>query len=70
MKNDSGCDRTLLEMQKIYNENGGKSFVIEKLTFEKDDDLDDYDVSPGFLNDFRQTILKTICRAYPGEIFD
>lgn len=69
-KNDNGCNKTLLEMQKIYNENGGKSFVIEELPFQKDVNLDDYDVSPGFFNDFRQTILKTIRRAYPGEIFE
>lgn len=70
MKNDTGCKRTLNEIQKIYMENHGKNFNVEELKVEKDEDLDEYDVSPDFYRSFEETIMITIRNAYPHEIFE
>lgn len=67
---DSGCQMTLQEMKKIYQRNGGKSFNIETINVSLDPDMDDDDIPPGFLNDFKQTVANTIRREFPHDFLD
>lgn len=69
MKNDEGCQRTLNEMKKIYESNGGKSFIINRLKVNIDSDMEEDDIPPGFLDDFHATIQNTIANSFPLDFF-
>ena len=63
IKKDDGCKKTLQELKKIYEENGGKSFVYEEFKPTFNDKIGSYNDdywTANVLNDFQNTLNKTI----------
>lgn len=66
---DNGCRMTLNEMKKIYDANKGKAFVIQDIEVARDPNLAPDGIPPGFMDDFWRTMMDTIIRDFPDEMF-